>query len=302
MKKKPRHNIEDVNSISRKFFSKHEINFASSREATWKKLEEKLDESDANKNLKQFPISSVRDNGPYMRHSWIAIAASVAVFIAVAAFLRYYTVTIESSNGSDLFVLRDDTEIELQEGSTLKYHPAWWWMNRDVRFEGVAEFKVTKGNRFRVISKTGTTEVLGTTFKIETGDKKYSVECYSGSVKVSDPATEISAILTANEKAELKAPGVFDIQIILDENSDEKISSDFITFKQESVAAVFDKLEDRFGVKIEYESSSNYQYSGNFRSDMNLEELLSLICLPLGLNYDKVSKDTYRITAGKELP
>jgi ferric-dicitrate binding protein FerR (iron transport regulator) len=286
---------EDVDNISRNFFAKKEINFHSSREEAWKNMEAILDDDKSSNKPTRIFVKESNKKKQNPLGQWIAIAASVAVLMAVAAFLRYYSTSVETSDSSKIALMPDNTKITLEAGSTLRYHPAWWWRKRDVYFEGVARFEVTSGNTFRAISGAGTTEVLGTTFKIESGDKKYTVECYSGSVKVSDPASSVSAILMANEKAELTGQGIFDIQLIVNKSKSEETFDDFITFRSEPVSVVFEQLEKRFGVKIEYASTSNLQYSGNFRSDMDLDELLSLICLPLGLKYEEVSKDTYRI-------
>ena len=285
MKKHGKHTEkQDLEKHSKNFFDHREISFPTSKDEAWNSIEARMSED------VKMPGKTFRLNTPRL-----LIAASLAVLLSVAAFLRFYRVSYSSGAQEIALFLPDSSRVELNPGSVLTYHPLWWRLQRNLHFEGSAEFNVSHGSKFRVVSNSGITEVLGTSFTIQSGEKVYIVTCFTGSVKVSDPITKVSAVLAANEKAELKSPGVFDIHLVKDPLEKIENVNDYLTFRQIPLQQVLKSLEDEFGVIIELPSSLDYIYTGNFKREMTIDEILSAICIPLELDYVQLSARKYRI-------
>ena len=138
--------------------------------------------------------------------------------------------------------------------------------------------------------------MLGTTFRIEARTSEtYKVSCFSGSVKVSDRNSEVSTILIANEKAEIKEPGNFKVTLLKEIKKESDLNRNYLTFKNQAIQTVFMELESKFGVIIDVSKQLDLNYTGNLKIDNNLEELLHAICLPLELEYEQLKNNTYLV-------
>jgi ferric-dicitrate binding protein FerR (iron transport regulator) len=278
---------KDLDHLSSKILNNLDIQFSSSKEEAWESLESQMKEDVKKK-------SSIA----IYRYSYLAVAASLVVLLMVGSFLRFNNTTINSQNKSLAIILPDESNVNLHPNSQLTYYQSWWKINRNLKLSGTADFQVSKGKRFQVVSEKGKTEVLGTSFRIETDKVNYTVSCFSGSVKVSDSKSDVSAILTANEVAELIGEGVFEIKLIKKTTIETKAENSFLTFRNKPIQEVFTDLESQFGVNIELSEPLDMDYSGNLKKDLNFEEILNAVCLPLGLEYEQKSENTYLILPG----
>ncbi len=281
----------DPEHISNELLRHLDIKFPSDKAEAWNSIESKISDPQK-KNLNHRTPGRI----------FIGMAASIAVMLVTTAFLRYYTVHISTDGNSLSVALPDNSNIELYGNSNVSYNPLWWRISRNLQLNGDAEFKVTKGKRFRVVSENGITEVLGTSFRILSLDDTYKVSCYSGSVRITDPVSDVSATITANEKAVIVKPGIFEITLISEVNKEKTNESEFITFKNLPVTTVFSKLEERFGVIIEMPEKVDRIYSGNLNAGLSIKEVLYLVCLPLELEYVQLSENRYlvRTVASKQ--
>jgi len=287
MKKNKKNRMNaDADLRSSEILKHLEVTFPSSKEEAWKSIESKLDNLPA----------EARQSASYLR-PLLPIAAAFALIFSVIVFLRYYSVDYTTNDDLIAVILPDDSHIDLGVHSQLRIYPLWWKFSRNLSLAGEARFEVAKGNRFRVSSSNGSTEVLGTIFTILASEEIYKVACYSGSVKVSDPLTDVSAILIANEKAELKKPGVFEIMLISQENANTINKNSYFTFKNQPVQSVFTILASEFDAEIELEQSIDLTYSGNLKNDLSIEEILNAVCIPLDLEYVQVSENKYIVRA-----
>jgi ferric-dicitrate binding protein FerR (iron transport regulator) len=93
--------------------------------------------------------------------TWV-VAAGIAILFGIAGFMRLYTKNINTTAGTHLLVmLPDKSTVNLNAESFISYKPYWWRFKREVEFEGEGLFEVEKGKKFSVISKLGTTTVVG---------------------------------------------------------------------------------------------------------------------------------------------
>lgn len=120
---------------------------------------------------------------------WLTITATAAAvallgIFVVAPQLQQGT-TLTTAEGKQLnYELPDGSTIQLNENSSASFNPKKWEKVRAIKLSGEAFFNVEKGDRFLVNTTNGTVEVLGTSFTVNNRGNEYSVDCYSGTVRV----------------------------------------------------------------------------------------------------------------------
>jgi len=179
--------------------------------------------------------------------------------------------------------------------SSLKYYPLWWRFSREIKFEGEGFFKVQKGSRFRVRSDYGKTMVLGTSFNIYSRDNDYKVTCLTGRVRVVSKAKE-KVVLNPKDHAEIGVNGRIGVQNNYNTNESTAWMNNMFIFTSESISNVFREIERQYDVSIHMGSNLDFQYSGYFSKEKSIDDVLSLICKPFGLIFEKRADGTYIIT------
>lgn len=282
------HNKEkDLPDLSSELFKRTEIPFDKSKEEVWEELSGKL-------HGKQSARGSARHL--IIRYERIALAATIALLLSVGVFSRLYRVKTVCHVGESLTVeLPDGSLAELNESTTLHFYPLWWPLSRKVYQEGEAFFEVKNGRRFTVCTSLGNTEVLGTTFTVFAREKRFIVTCHSGQVRVKDALSEQSVILAMNERADLDSGGEFEITEVKVDRSSPAWENRLLMFRSTPLRQVLDKIEEQYGVQIETPEDLNLVYTGNFRLDQSAEKIISLICRPFNLKYEKGSESEYQI-------
>ncbi|VAW13036.1 Putative anti-sigma factor [hydrothermal vent metagenome] len=277
-------NLSQVDAESRAFFSKGEISWEKSKADIWGGLEKKLHEKPSAKVVPLIRRSSV----------WY-VAASIALLISVGGFLAFYSVTKNCPDGQHYTTtLPDGSFVELNAGSFLKYYPNRWLFSREVFFEGEGFFKIVKGKKFEVVSKSAKTVVLGTSFNIYSRDGRYSVTCLTGKVKVVS-ANNSTVQLSPRGHADVNANG--EITVVENYQPDRAISwrnSQFI-FTGAPLSEVVSEIGRQYGVSIRLKKNFNLNYTGNFNKETNVEKVLDLVCKPLAISFVKKSDKEYII-------
>jgi ferric-dicitrate binding protein FerR (iron transport regulator) len=282
-----KHLKKDPDGLSDLFSSASKIPWEKSKEEVWKDLEDRLIKED------QDPVR-VRSLHPN-RH-WLALAASLVLLLAVTTFIRFYTVKTYCPAGVHTSVkLPDGSNVKLNAATQLSYHPYWWFMSRKVKLEGEAFFRVEKGKRFRVVSSTAITEVLGTSFNVYARGTDHIVTCHTGSVRVSEVQGESEVTLTPNERSVLEPTGGFTVSSLADLQDTPGWTDNMIMFSSAPLRLVFDEIERQFGIVIETPAVMHEVYSGNFSLDQPVANILSLLCLPFDLAYEYQSGNKYLV-------
>ncbi len=276
--------IEDdlSNSNFDDFFKKSEVDYNKSKEDVWNQLAKDIDKK---------PIAKRKIS----MHTIISMAAVILVLFSVYAFLKYYTLSVQSAKGQHLvYSLPDGSKVSLNAESTIKYHPYWWRFSRQIDFEGEAFFEVEKGSKFQVKSKAGKTIVLGTSFNIYSRKGNYNVDCMTGKVKVVSPE-KFEVILTPSYSAEIQDNG----QIYVSKFSEQIKTSEWInnmfSFTSVPLVKVLKEVERQFDIEIEANISTDLIYTGHFSANRNIEETLDLLCKPFGLEFEKITERKYRL-------
>ena len=289
MKKEQEH-IEsnaDYKDLSPALFPRMKISWGKSKDEIWEELSASLEED---------PLLKIKTRFLLPNKQWIALAASVAILLAVAGFMRLFTEKTVCDAGEHCSIqLPDGSIVELNASTILSYHPYWWRFSRQLDLDGEAFFKVMEGKQFHVVSTRATTEVLGTTFNVYARDNRYNVTCQSGQVRITSSLTSEMITLSPNERAELNQSGVFNISSSEMELSAPGWINNHLMFTSEPLRQVFDEIERQYGVIIETPGDMHHLYSGNFSVDGSVENVISLICRPFDLVYEQKSNTKYLI-------
>jgi len=289
MKKENRHRDkkDDPNGLSDLLSSGMKIPWEKSKAQVWNELEGKIKEEG------RTPEPVVRT---LSGRQWFALAATVTLLLSAAGFMRLYTVKTFCPNGVHTSVeLPDGSEAELNAYTHIEYHPYWWFISRKVELDGEAFFQVEKGKKFTVVSSNATTEVLGTTFNVFSRGEDYIVTCHTGSVKVTDRASKKSVVLSPEEKSVLQPTGGFTVSRVTEPRTEPGWTKNMIMFGSAPLQLVFEEVERQFGIVIETTEEIQEVYSGNFSLDQPVENILSLLCVPFDLEYERESGNKYLV-------
>jgi len=290
--KRHRNKEQDPDGLHDQVLSNTKIPWEKSKAEVWNDLEELITKEDHSPVL-------VRHLHPNRR--WLALAASLVLLLSVSGFMRFYTVKTFSPQGEHASLqLPDGSKVELNASTQLSYHPYWWFISREVKLEGEAFFEVEKGKNFQVVSSHAKTEVLGTTFNVFARGKDYIVTCHSGSVRVSEDLTGSSVTLSPNERSILETSGGFTVSQLDNIQDSPGWTGNMIMFASTPLRLVFEEIERQFGIVIETPVGMQQVYSGNFSLDQPVENILSLLCLPFDLEYERQTGNKYLVYPSSE--
>jgi ferric-dicitrate binding protein FerR (iron transport regulator) len=285
--KRHRNKKNDPDGPADLIFSNAKIPWEKSKEAVWNDLEKQLDREDR---------STVPVRRLLPAKQWLAMAASLVLLLSVSAFMRFYTVLTVCPEGVHTSLqLPDGSEVELNASTHLAYHPYWWFISREVKLEGEAFFQVEKGKKFRVLSPQASTEVLGTTFNVFARDEDYIVTCHTGSVRLSERLTGSAVVLSPNERGQMEPAGGFRVTQVESGRTSPGWTANMIMFSSAPLRLVFEEIERQFGIVIETPEVMQQVYSGNFSLNQSVENILSLLCLPFDLEYERQTGTKYLV-------
>ncbi len=276
------------------FFKKVELPFEKSKEEVWATMFEDLDE-------KELVVEQVKTTRKVVRMPWskMAAAAAVVLLVGLMGFVQFYTETISSGDKNmAVAILPDGSSVDLNINSTISYQPYWWRFGRTVHFEGEGFFEVKEGSTFKVVSKKGITEVLGTSFNINTRNDHYQVFCKTGKVRVSNRVGEHKAELTPNMMVDFKE------KFKVKPAKESKILSwkeARFSFESKALSEVLIDLEKYYDIRIELEdkSAALLKYTGNFKKTNTAEDVLNLICQSFGFTFVEIDEKQFRISPKK---
>jgi ferric-dicitrate binding protein FerR (iron transport regulator) len=211
---------------------------------------------------------------------YAASAAAVLIFLVIGLLPQMETFTTENGEITNV-TLPDDSEVSLNAGSQIVYSGNRFNTHRKVQLTGEAYFKVSKGNTFSVVTTEGTIKVLGTTFNVRSRDKKLSVICYTGKVKVSDHFT--SVYLTKGEKT-AKLPGeILQDAQPTDTNEGLKWRNGLFYFQNTSLKEVLAELSRQYDAVIYLPESEEKRVITTSFDNKNITSALFNILWPLNL-------------------
>jgi len=226
----------------------------------------------------------------------MAFAASIALVIGLTGFFRLYTKTIDTPSGQHLvYSLPDNSTIELNAKSVIKFHPYWFHISRTLTLDGEAFFSVQKGNSFKVESKLGETAVLGTSFNIYSRNDDYNVTCFTGKVRVTSAKKNERVMLNPSEKAYLTKDGFLRFAQESNVLTAKSWRDNMFVFTGSSITYVLQEIERQYNIKIHYQSDPSLTYTGYFSRSLSGKEVLDLVCTSLGIKFDAKSDTEFLV-------
>lgn len=192
----------------------------------------------------------------------------------------YQTFIVPAGQRAEL-ILPDSTKVWLNSKTEIIYPTHFGNDNREVKLNGEAYFKVKKDPDNPFIVKTGQMDiqVLGTEFNVMAYlDRDFTeVSLLEGSVQLTASGISRPYILLPNERALLKG-GKLHVSPILRFDY-FRWKEGLLSFQDESVQSIMNKLELYFDVRIDVRRTSllDYQYTGKFRVDDGVEQVLKVL-------------------------
>jgi transmembrane sensor len=263
------------------------ISFSKSKEEVWETLIEKIDD-----NFTEKP------KGKLIQLTWVKLAAaSVVLLFGVFSILRFYSISVNCPKGKHIsYILPDGSSVELNSLSNLSYNPFWWGISRELNFEGEGFFEVEKGSKFRVISNNGITEVLGTSFNVNSRADSYLVACKTGKIRVS--REDVNLIISPGQMAIIDAvtnKGIIENNISKDVYSWKE---DKFYFKKVVLKSVIEEIERQYDVTISFDKKATEEliYSGSFNKKKDVDATLDIICKSFNLKFTLIGNNKYNIS------
>ncbi len=220
------------------------------------------------------------------RRRFIAgIAAMLIATIGWFALQQYQQPTIFSTQLSEqkTQTLDDGTIITISPDSEVAYFEH----NKDERqlkLDGQAYFKVTKGKPFSVETTTGTIEVLGTAFDIWSAGDRMRVQCFEGLVRVSHPNNRNTILLKAGQQVRLNN-STFEAVEPIDSSNPDWIENNQLVYKGIPARLVIKDIERFLSVKVKTSNLDiNTQFSGVI-TFKNAEEAARYLAQTMGWQY-----------------
>ena len=216
---------------------------------------------------------------------WIKPLLRIAAVILLGFSVFYFannrdTVTSTTIAEQSFINLPDASSVTINALSKVTYNQNSWKKNREISLDGEAYFKVAKGSKFDVFTKSGKVSVLGTEFNVKQRDHLFEVTCYEGSVEVNYNNTSLKLLpgehfsiingVLNNDTVELTQPSW-----LYNESS----------FKSKPLFVVLNEFERQYNITIDRSQIDNtVLFTGTFaHNDMDLA--LQSITLPVGINY-----------------
>ena len=131
---------------------------------------------------------------------------------------------------------------------------------------------------------------MDSSFNIHARENYYKVTCFSGSVSVSDSENEKLTVLEPKQQIVLDEKGSISIKQDINIEQEKAWLENKFYFTSVQIVTVFKELERQYDIQIEYPDGLEKTYSGNFTKDIDINQIMDLICLPLNLTY-KIEKD-----------
>ncbi|MCX7985795.1 MAG: FecR family protein [Bacteroidales bacterium] len=226
----------------------------------------------------------------------ISVVAASILLILTFSYLKYSTVSLNTSRGQFLsYSLPDGSEVLLNACSKINFSRYWFLNPREIILEGEAFFRVKKGKTFIVKGHAGhRVEVVGTQFNVNSRDSIFSVTCFEGTVKVTHRLGK-SIMLIKGETSTIKGTE-FTFKKLNQISSIPAWTNGEFYFESIPLRDVFDELMRQYNISIisrNFNPSERF-YTGYF-TNKNLRQALDWITMPMSLQYSFINDTTIQI-------
>ena len=251
------------------------------KEDVWELLKEKIE------NVPEKRII------PFYKRKSLLIAATILFAALLFTFLTDSVFTtknyVSEAGEQQIIELPDDSRITLNPLSECVVNYSFLTGKRIVKLNGEALFEVHPGKDFNVKFEGGKVNVLGTVFMVSAYKKSIAeVNCLSGKVEVKTRKNETtlkpSTGVILNSKKELK-PEKIENSKVLDE-----LNGNY-SWKNEPLQLIFEKLENRFGYKIQTSDSVKMRkFSGQIKME-EMQKACEIVSFAMDLSFSVNEKN-----------
>jgi ferric-dicitrate binding protein FerR (iron transport regulator) len=258
-------------------------------------LYEKL-ESPLNENYKQL-INTInrrkKQKVKSLYYKWaMSIAALAILFFSFQIFFSNQMVTNKTDFGQQKTItLLDGSEVILQAKSQIKYNKSKWKSDeREILLDGEAFFKVKKGSTFKVKTKNGLVEVLGTQFNVNSYKEFFEVICYTGKVKVTNKNKDYILLPTKGfRKIDNK------VENLLSDSKKPTWLNGIKTYRSIPIKYVISDMENQFNVIIDDSKiNKNVLFTGSFNIK-NKALAYVTVFKAMNINYTLTNKNNVKL-------
>ena len=239
---------------------------------------------------------------------YMKYAAAVVLGIGISLSTLYLTnqenlstvgnYKLVTSKGEKSYLqLPDGTRVWLNSCTTLEYAENYGHSNRSINLDGEAYFEVAKNKDLPFVVKANGIDVkaIGTAFNVSAymEDSQLTTTLFNGKVAVQPTLTKQEVLLEPNQVA------VYDksrnkIEVVpYDKKLFAQWRGGFLSFEMMYLQDITKLLERNYNVVFRYENQGikKLRFSGSFRNNEDLSEILNVIKTNTGIRY-QILKDT----------
>lgn len=257
-------------------------------------------------SIEKKTISKMKTRRLFLQY--MKYAAAVVLGIGVSLSTLYLTnqenlstvgnYKLVTSKGEKSYLqLPDGTRVWLNSCTTLEYAENYGHSNRSIYLDGEAYFEVAKNKDLPFVVKANGIDVkaIGTAFNVSAymEDSQLTTTLFNGKVAVQPTLTKQEVSLEPNQVA------VYDksrnkIEVVpYDKKLFAQWRGGFLSFKMMYLQDITKLLERNYNVVFRYENQGikKLRFSGSFRNNEDLSEILNVIKTNTGIRY-QILKDT----------
>lgn len=257
-------------------------------------------------SIEKKTISKMKTRRLFLQY--MKYAAAVVLGIGVSLSTLYLTnqenlstvgnYKLVTSKGENSYLqLPDGTRVWLNSCTTLEYAENYGHSNRSIYLDGEAYFEVAKNKDLPFVVKANGIDVkaIGTAFNVSAymEDSQLTTTLFNGKVAVQPTLTKQEVLLEPNQVA------VYDksrnkIEVVpYDKKLFAQWRGGFLSFEMMYLQDITKLLERNYNVVFRYENQGikKLRFSGSFRNNEDLSEILNVIKTNTGIRY-QILKDT----------
>ena len=262
-------------------------------------------------SIEKKTISKMKTRRLFLQY--MKYAAAVVLGIGISLSTLYLTnqenlstvgnYKLVTSKGEKSYLqLPDGTRVWLNSCTTLEYAENYGHSNRSIYLDGEAYFEVAKNKDLPFVVKANGIDVkaIGTAFNVSAymEDSQLTTTLFNGKVAVQPTLTKQEVLLEPNQVA------VYDksrnkIEVVpYDKKLFAQWRGGFLSFKMMYLQDITKLLERNYNVVFRYENQGikKLRFSGSFRNNEDLSEILNVIKTNTGIRY-QILKDTIVISS-----
>jgi ferric-dicitrate binding protein FerR (iron transport regulator) len=229
------------------------------------------------------------------KRGWMYAAAALVVLLAGYYWNSLGEQRHRTKFGEQLTLsLPEGSEVHLNANSELSFRKRKFnQLERSLKLKGEAFFKVTPGKPFKIDTKQGTVQVLGTSFIVNAQYGFFEVLCSTGKVSVEIPGKPIQLLTQGKgirfygDQLEPYEQSIIQVPWLAGES----------TFENSPLTKVLKALENQYNLKIEASALRKPMYFTGSFPHHNRDVALKTVFEALEINFTFTASDSIKLSA-----